>query len=367
MATNFPDSNDVFTEPSSPGSTALSSAGTASRNHPQHHRDYGDAIEAMQAQATLLAHSHDGSTARHGSKLAQANTHESPDTDASTSALHHTLGTGAFQAAAGNHTHTQATSHGSPDTDASTSALHHTLGTGANQAAAGDHTHSHPVVLYIKASTTFEKASYPGLYAIEVELVGGGGGSGYAATTTAGKISWGMGGTGGGYIRTMILASSLGSSETITIGAGGIAGNVTVKDGGNGGNTSFGSICSALGGSGGGDQAAHTPGGTSYQQPGGGLYSGTYDIGIPGAGLGYIGTDGDTRLYNSGGLDGQPSGGPYGMLTQSVAAVGTGIAGGGIAGRGYGSGAVGPFRHPNLSGVNGAAGSAGLCVIRLIF
>lgn len=48
-------------------------------------------------------HDHDGSPTQ---KLAQANTHESPDTDAATTSLHHTLGTGANQAAAGNHTHT---------------------------------------------------------------------------------------------------------------------------------------------------------------------------------------------------------------------------------------------------------------------
>jgi hypothetical protein len=36
----------------------------------------------------------------------QANTHASPDTDSATTALHHTLGTGANQAAAGNHGHT---------------------------------------------------------------------------------------------------------------------------------------------------------------------------------------------------------------------------------------------------------------------
>ena len=40
------------------------------------------------------------------------------------------------------HAHTQAESHGSADTDTATTALHHTLGTGANQAAAGNHTHS---------------------------------------------------------------------------------------------------------------------------------------------------------------------------------------------------------------------------------
>jgi hypothetical protein len=50
---------------------------------------------------TPVAHDHSGN------KLAQANTHESADTDTATSALHHTIGTGANQAAAGNHTHAQ--------------------------------------------------------------------------------------------------------------------------------------------------------------------------------------------------------------------------------------------------------------------
>ncbi len=40
-----------------------------------------------------------------GGVLTQANTHQSPDTDTATTSLHHTIGTGAFQAAAGNHNH----------------------------------------------------------------------------------------------------------------------------------------------------------------------------------------------------------------------------------------------------------------------
>lgn len=44
--------------------------------------------------------------------------------------------------ATSSHSHTQAQSHNSPDTDSSTSAIHHTLGTGANQAATGNHTHA---------------------------------------------------------------------------------------------------------------------------------------------------------------------------------------------------------------------------------
>lgn len=142
MPSNYPTSDDNFTEPSSPGSTALSSAGSGSRSHTQHHRDLGDAIEAIEANVAILTHDHSNTEARPTGKLLQANTHQTPDTDGSTSALHHTLGTGANQAAAGNHTHTQATSHSSPDTDSATTSLHHTLGTGANQAAAGNHTHT---------------------------------------------------------------------------------------------------------------------------------------------------------------------------------------------------------------------------------
>lgn len=103
MPTNFPAGSDNFTVPNSPGSTALSSSGSAARNHVQSHKDLGDTIVAMQVEATLAIHSHDGVTARHGNKLLQVNTHQSPDTDAGPTSLHHTLGTGANQAAPGNH------------------------------------------------------------------------------------------------------------------------------------------------------------------------------------------------------------------------------------------------------------------------
>lgn len=103
MPSNFPAGTDNFNVPNSPGSTALSASGTGSRNHVQHHRDLGDTLEAMQPEATLLVHSHNGSTARHGNKLLQVNTHQSPDTDLATGSLHHTLGVGALQAAPANH------------------------------------------------------------------------------------------------------------------------------------------------------------------------------------------------------------------------------------------------------------------------
>jgi hypothetical protein len=74
------------------GATALSLGTTA-----------GTACEGNDARLSdarvPVAHSHATN------RLSQNNTHEAADTDSSGTAIHHTLGTGAFQAAAGNHTH----------------------------------------------------------------------------------------------------------------------------------------------------------------------------------------------------------------------------------------------------------------------
>lgn len=60
--------------------------------------------EQADARYSLLTHAHTGTDGT--AKLVQANTHETPDTDSGLTSLHHTLGTGANQAAAGDHTHT---------------------------------------------------------------------------------------------------------------------------------------------------------------------------------------------------------------------------------------------------------------------
>ncbi|QDF18593.1 hypothetical protein SEA_PUPPER_107 [Gordonia phage Pupper] len=106
MATGYPQNVDTFTEPSLAETTPLSSAGDGTRNHVQHHRDLGDAVEALQVEAALRNHDHSGSGDRfHGSKLAQVNTHESADTDSAPEAIHHTLGPDSHQAAPGDHVH----------------------------------------------------------------------------------------------------------------------------------------------------------------------------------------------------------------------------------------------------------------------
>ena len=111
MATVYPgappgSATDNFTVPSQPEGVPLSSAGDALRDHPQLHEAEGDAIEALQAWAALRTHDHSGDPANvaKGSKLLQANTHQSPDTD-SPGGIHHTLGLGHEQAARGDHAH----------------------------------------------------------------------------------------------------------------------------------------------------------------------------------------------------------------------------------------------------------------------
>lgn len=115
MPTRYPDNTDKFFEPSLPEQIPLSQTGfqpgsdsnNPARNHVEHHRDLGDAVQALQENAAQVVHDHSGSSTdtKRGAKLSQANTHQGADTDTALTALHHTLGTGQFQAAAGNHTH----------------------------------------------------------------------------------------------------------------------------------------------------------------------------------------------------------------------------------------------------------------------
>lgn len=105
MPTAYPGANDVFAAPTSPATTTLSSAGDSTRNHSQSHQDLGDAIVALQKNAAPIAHDHSNTESRPTAKLKQANTHQSVDTDTA-GAIHHTIGSGANQSAAGNHSHT---------------------------------------------------------------------------------------------------------------------------------------------------------------------------------------------------------------------------------------------------------------------
>lgn len=113
MGTNYPGTPpgtgfDIdFGVPSEPESTPLSEAGDSHRDHPELHADEGAAIMALEQWSTLRTHDHsgDGTDVSKGAKLNQVNTHQQVDTDTDATAIHHTLGRGSNQAAAGDHTH----------------------------------------------------------------------------------------------------------------------------------------------------------------------------------------------------------------------------------------------------------------------
>ena len=86
-----------------------------------------------------------------------------------------------------------------------------------------------------------------GVTKVDVLLVGGGGGGG-----GAGAVNHMGGGGGGGGVIQQTLSISESTAYTITIGAGGSAGTYSNSSpGGNGSNSTFGSLLTALGGGGG--------------------------------------------------------------------------------------------------------------------
>lgn len=105
-------------------------------------------------------------------------------------------------------------------------------------------------IRHYASNDTFDKADWPGLRAILVDLVGSGGAGGGAPASTASNFALGNGGGAGGHSRKLILATALSASETLTIPAGGTG--VSGAAGNGGATCSFGAHCQATGGAGGG-------------------------------------------------------------------------------------------------------------------
>ena len=90
-----------------------------------------------------------------------------------------------------------------------------------------------------------------GMKYCDIEVVGGGGGGGGTQSAAGGFIAAGGGGGGGGYARGRFTAATIGTSQSVTIGAAGLASTAGNNPGGTGGTTSVGSLISATGGVGG--------------------------------------------------------------------------------------------------------------------
>jgi len=116
--------------------------------------------------------------------------------------------------------------------------------TSSNATSASWAPSSSPNIQTFDASDTWNKPSQGAMAFIEVWGAGGGGGQGDSGAV-------GTGGAGGAYVSRTIPLSSLGQSETVTVGAGGIGANRSGGSGSAGGNSSFGNWVTAYGGSGG--------------------------------------------------------------------------------------------------------------------
>ena len=210
------------------------------------------------------------------------------------------------------------------------------------------------------ASATYTPTA--GALAALVECIGGGGaGGGTPATNAAGngQNAAGGGGGGGAYAASLIAHPT---TQTVTVGAGGVA--VSGAGGGNGGNTSFGTLVVAEGGL--GASVAVRDVGTFPDTSGSNARAGlaansTGDLKVDG-GNGFGGILLRLGFPYAGG--GGESGGGYGGQRLSGPSNGT-IAG--QAGRQFGGGGGGACAITNAAAQIGGNGAAGVVVVTEYF
>lgn len=181
-----------------------------------------------------------------------------------------------------------------------------------------------------------------------VQIVAGGGAGGGTAITGPVSHAEGGGGGGGEYAEGWFTAAQIGTSQLVTIGAGGTG--VSGANGNTGGTTSFGSLMTAIGGSG-GVFGPSTPD------------NGQSDGGSGGTG----GAGGSFRVRGSrGGM-----GTVRAALWQGTGTGGGSVLGGGVSSSGevpvtgglYGGGGSGNSESQSQAAGPGGAGAAGICIV----
>ena len=190
-----------------------------------------------------------------------------------------------------------------------------------------------------------------GVTVVDLMLVGGGGAGG--GVVGGGSGSAGGGGGGGGVVIHSVPVTP-GTSYTVTIGAGG-ARSTGTGDGGLGGNTTFGSLLTALGG--GGGQGWASIGSTVAAGACGGGAASSNTSGYAGGGGGFypvVGqpTPGTTRSVGLQGNNGNPPSPANGNA--SAAGGGAYL---GLFGAGAGGGSDNNVNGWNFGGYNAGRGS----------
>jgi hypothetical protein len=201
-------------------------------------------------------------------------------------------------------------------------------------------------------STSGTYTPTPGMAWCQVQVLGGGGAGGGAPSTTPSTGAASGGGGAGEYAVGVFSAVTIGASQTVTIGAGGIG--VSGANGGNGGTTSFGALITAGGGQGGiggvsGNNAGVSGGvggtggtGGSYRSPGSNGTIGFFTIAF-GEGVGIvISGAGASTIFGNGGFPGSLS------PTLGSPAVGFGSGGGGSSAGGSGAASPGGNGVPGV-------------------
>lgn len=185
-----------------------------------------------------------------------------------------------------------------------------------------------------------------------VEVLGAGGGSGGCPATSASQIAAAAGGAGGSWARVLLTAAQVGSSQAVTVGAGGAAGT-TSGSGGVGGSSSFGTLIIC-------------PGGTATLV-GVAISTSTASV-ISGANPGGVPTIISGTVLES--MNGMAGGNAYLSFSNVLSGIGgaspRGNGGNGVSGvtaSGYGSGGSGNGSTASQSAKTGQAGTGGYVAI----
>jgi len=225
--------------------------------------------------------------------------------------------------------------------------------TGPNTAAAWQESKAGDInsinIQTITATGTYTPTA--GMAYCEVKILGGGGAGGGAPATSAIQCAAGGSGGAGEYAVGVFSAATIGASQAITIGAGGIG---STGDGPDGGPTSIGALMTAFGGQGANAGTAQTTCGATDGGDGGiGGTGGNYRTpGAPGnVGIVTIITPGFIAVGGIG-------------ASSQIGSGGIPQVGAGFPGLGYGSGGSGASNFPGtIAATNGGNGAPGVVII----